>query len=94
MKECNSTTKCRLNGASLGRGAWKTFAKALKCYSEHSVAPMNSLEKKRKLGNELGDVNKYEVVHIDFSNHLFKLINQWKLFSICVFITYYNFSFV
>lgn len=79
MKECNSITEHRLQGASLDREPWKTFAKALKCYSEHSVPPMNSLEKKkRKLGNELGDVNEYEVVHIDFSSHFFKLMNQWK----------------
>lgn len=36
-------------------------------------------KKKRKLGNELGDVNKYEVVHTDFSNHLVKLIHQRKI---------------
>lgn len=36
-------------------------------------------KKKRKLGNELGDVNKYEVVHTDFSNHFVKLIHQWKI---------------
>ena len=80
-RECNSTTEHRLHGASLDRGPWKTFAKALKYYSEHRVPAMNSLEKKkkRKLGNELGDVNKYVVVHTDFSNHFVKLIHQWKI---------------